>query len=163
EQVERQLLLLGRERAPRPQLLLELRERRLGLLRLGVRRFAAAARRLQLEPRLVLLRARLLEALPHARGLVPRLLVAHAHARRAPAKQHALVPAGDARLLAVLAPALRGEQLALELEQRQLLLGQRRLGEVQPGGDALALGRLVLPLVARGRLAGAQRLDRACG
>src|SRR5205814_1083515 len=107
--------------------------------------------------------ARALEPLAHAGRLVLRLLGAEPETGRALAQQHDLVLGRDARLLAILQAPLRGEQLALELEERELPLRERGLGPVELGGDALAAGRLLLPFLLRGRLARTQRLDAPGG
>src|SRR5262249_61653497 len=60
-------------------------------------------------------------------------------------EQHDLVLGLDARLLAVVESALRGLQLALDLEQRQLLVVQLRLDRRELGAHALTPRGLFLP------------------
>jgi hypothetical protein len=163
EQVERELLVLGRLGPPRTQLLLHSVERGLGLLGLGVRGLAAFARGLEPQLHLLFTRLGLLEALAHPGGLLRSLLGAPQQARSALAQQHDLVLGGHAGLLAVLEAALRGHELALEFEQRQLAVGERGLAAVELGREPFAANRLLLPLVARLGLAFAQRVDGACG
>src|SRR6185369_12328448 len=106
EQVERHLLVFRRPGAQRTQLGLHLRQRGLGLLRLGDRGLAPLARAGQLGLHLALAPLRLLEPLAHARGFFSRLFRALREPRRALAQQHDLVLGRHARFLAVLEAAL---------------------------------------------------------
>ncbi len=98
------------------QLLLELVQRRLVRLGLGLRGLALRARPGEARLHLLLAGLRLGEPLAHARRLLGGLLGAAQQAGRALAQQHDLVLGRDAGLLAVLEAALRRGQLALELE-----------------------------------------------
>ena len=159
EQIERHLAVVLRHAAALPQLSLELVECALGRFGLGLRAALRAAHLGEPLGGLALAGRDFRQPLGKPRRLGGRLVGALQHSGGALAQEHDLVLGLGACVLAVAQPRLRRGQLALEFQQRQLLIVDGGFEPVHCGGDALAPHRLLLPLLAQLVLALLQLAD----